>query len=128
MFDVGFSEMVLLAIISLVVLGPERLPHAARLAGAWIGKARRIFFDLKHDIEAEVNAKELQQRLAKLQQKLDSSALEQTLNGKTLDAQMTDEKYHDDPQQDYSDFDHHDRADSLPTASSSTPNTQTLSS
>jgi sec-independent protein translocase protein TatB len=73
MFDVGFSEIVLLAVVSLVVLGPERLPHAARLAGAWIGKARRIFFDLKHEIETEINAKELQERLDKLQQQVQQS-------------------------------------------------------
>jgi sec-independent protein translocase protein TatB len=74
MFDIGFSEVLLLAVISLVVLGPERLPHAARLAGAWIGKARRIFFDLKHEVESEIHAKEIQERLSKIQQQLDQSA------------------------------------------------------
>jgi sec-independent protein translocase protein TatB len=73
MFDIGFSEILLLAIISLVVLGPERLPHAARLAGAWIGKARRIFFDLKHEIESEIHTKEIQDRLNKIQQQLHQS-------------------------------------------------------
>ena len=74
MFDVGFSEVLLLAVISLVVLGPERLPHAARLAGAWVGKARRMFFDLKHEVEAEINAKELQERINNMQQQLNQSA------------------------------------------------------
>ncbi len=73
MFDIGFSEVLLLAIISLVVLGPERLPHAARLAGAWMGKARRVFFDFKHEVESEIQAKELKDRLDKLQQQINES-------------------------------------------------------
>ena len=40
MFDVGFSELVLIALVALVVLGPERLPKAARLAGLWVRRAR----------------------------------------------------------------------------------------
>jgi len=42
MFDVGFSELLLLAVIALVVLGPEKLPHAARMTGAWVGRIRRM--------------------------------------------------------------------------------------
>lgn len=74
MFDIGFSEVLLLAVISLVVLGPERLPHAARLAGAWLGKARRVYFDFKHQVESEIHAQEIEERLNKLQQQLNQSA------------------------------------------------------
>ena len=51
MFDVGFSELVLMAIVALVVLGPEKLPHAARVAGAWVGRIRRTVSNMQAEIE-----------------------------------------------------------------------------
>ena len=54
MFDVGFSELILLGIVALVVLGPEKLPHAARMAGAWLGRIRRTVIDIQAEIEKEV--------------------------------------------------------------------------
>jgi len=63
MFDVGFSELILLGIVALVVLGPEKLPHAARMAGAWLGRIRRTVIDIQAEIEKEVSAAELKQRM-----------------------------------------------------------------
>lgn len=63
MFDIGFTELLLLGVVALLVLGPERLPHAARMTGAWIGKVRRTFASLQVEIEREVNASEVQARL-----------------------------------------------------------------
>jgi sec-independent protein translocase protein TatB len=63
MFDVGFSELILLGIVALVVLGPEKLPHAARMAGAWLGKIKRTVIDIQAEIEKEVSAAELKQRM-----------------------------------------------------------------
>ncbi|MEO6698965.1 MAG: Sec-independent protein translocase protein TatB [Paraperlucidibaca sp.] len=65
MFDVGFSELFLLAIIALVVLGPEKLPHAARMAGAWIGRIRRTIINVQADIENEVASAEMRERIRK---------------------------------------------------------------
>lgn len=65
MFDVGFSELLLLAIIALVVLGPEKLPHAARMAGAWVGRIRRMIVSVQADIENEVAAAEMRERIQK---------------------------------------------------------------
>ena len=65
MFDVGFSELLLLAVIALVVLGPEKLPHAARMAGAWIGRIRRMLISVQADIENEVAAAEMRDRIKK---------------------------------------------------------------
>ena len=65
MFDVGFSELMLLAIVALVVIGPERLPHAARVAGAWIGRIKRTVSSMQAEIEREVSAQELRERLEK---------------------------------------------------------------
>ena len=59
MFDVGFSEVVIIAIIALVILGPERLPKVARTVGFWVGKARRMVADVKTDIDREMRESEL---------------------------------------------------------------------
>ncbi len=54
MFDVGFSELVLLFIIGLLVLGPEKLPQVANKLGGWVGQARRMTRMLKRQIEDEL--------------------------------------------------------------------------
>jgi len=63
MFDIGFWELSLIAIIALVVVGPERLPEFARTAGLWIGKARRLFANVKSDIDRELRADELKRMI-----------------------------------------------------------------
>lgn len=72
MFDVGFSEMLVIAIVALIVLGPERLPKAARFAGLWVRKARAQWYSVKAEFENELAAEELQRSvktpLAELQQ------------------------------------------------------------
>ena len=59
MFDIGFSEMVVLAVVALVVIGPERLPKVAKQAGAWMGKLRRYVDDVKSDINRQMELSEL---------------------------------------------------------------------
>ncbi len=59
MFDIGFSEMLMLAVVALVVLGPERLPKVAKQAGAWMGKLRRYVDDVKSDINRQMELSEL---------------------------------------------------------------------
>jgi len=61
MFDFGFSEMLLIGAVALVVLGPERLPAVARTAGEWMGKAQRFVSQVKYDIERESHLQELKQ-------------------------------------------------------------------
>lgn len=61
MFDVGFWEIAIIAVIALIVLGPERLPRAARTVGLWVGKARRTLAEVKRDIDRELDATELKQ-------------------------------------------------------------------
>lgn len=65
MFDVGFSELILLAVIALVVLGPEKLPHAARIMGAWVGRIRRTVTQIQSEIEREVASQEMKAQLEK---------------------------------------------------------------
>lgn len=63
MFDIGFSELVVIALVALVVLGPERLPKAARLAGLWVRRARAHWYAVKSEFEQELVADELRRSL-----------------------------------------------------------------
>ena len=63
MFDIGFSELLLLAVISLLVLRPERLPGAVRTATTWISRIRRSFNEVRSELERELNTTELKQDL-----------------------------------------------------------------
>ena len=56
MFDVGFSELIMIGLVSLLVIGPERLPKVARLAGFWIGKTRNMVASVKSEIKQELQA------------------------------------------------------------------------
>lgn len=63
MFDVGFTEILLLSLIGLLVLGPERLPRVARTMGGMARKARSSWLSLKRSIEAEMRAEDLKEPL-----------------------------------------------------------------
>lgn len=63
MFEVGFWELVMVGLVALLVIGPERLPRAARLAGFWIGKTRAMVAVVKAEIAEELQAEELRQTL-----------------------------------------------------------------
>ena len=71
MFDMGFLEFLLIGIIALIVLGPERLPKAAGTVGLWIGKAKQGFDSIKTEIDRELKVKELQQQIADQKAKLE---------------------------------------------------------
>ncbi|MGH8611279.1 MAG: Sec-independent protein translocase protein TatB [Gammaproteobacteria bacterium] len=59
MFDIGFWELMLVGVVALLVLGPDRLPEAARTAGLWVSRARRAVGYLRAEIEREVDLGEL---------------------------------------------------------------------
>jgi sec-independent protein translocase protein TatB len=65
MFDIGFSEVILIFVIALLVVGPERLPRIARTTGLWIGKMRGFVSSVKADIDRELATEELKKALAK---------------------------------------------------------------
>ena len=63
MFDIGFWELVLIGIVGLVVIGPDRLPGVARKAGYWVGRTRRFINNVRQDIDREIRQDELRQAL-----------------------------------------------------------------
>lgn len=65
MFDIGFWELLLIAIVALVVVGPERLPKLVRVTGLWIGRANASIQSIRSEISRELRAEELKQALNK---------------------------------------------------------------
>ncbi|KRA17154.1 hypothetical protein ASE43_06490 [Lysobacter sp. Root983] len=67
MFDIGFSEIFVIAVVALLVLGPERLPKAARFAGLWVRRARAQWYSVKSELENELADEELRRSLRQTQ-------------------------------------------------------------
>nr|VFK16341.1 MAG: sec-independent protein translocase protein TatB [Candidatus Kentron sp. LPFa] len=71
MFDIGFWEVTIIAIIALLVIGPDRLPEFARTTGLWIRKARQFLSGVKSDIDRELRAEDLK-RILKQQEEFNA--------------------------------------------------------
>ncbi len=63
MLDIGFWELVVIAVLALIVIGPERLPEVARKVGYWTGRARRFVASVRSEIERELRTEELERML-----------------------------------------------------------------
>ena len=72
MFDVGFSELTLIGLLALIVLGPKRLPEAARTAGLWVGRLRAFISNVRDDLDRELQGGDLEE-LRKLKHELDET-------------------------------------------------------
>lgn len=70
MFDIGFSEMLVIAVVALIVIGPERLPGVARTIGTLLGRAQRYFNDVKSEVNRELQLEDIR----KMQQDLADKA------------------------------------------------------
>ncbi len=70
MFDIGFSELVVVSVVGLLILGPERLPHAAKTAGLWVRKIRRSINSVQREINAQLDQEELQQKISETNQRI----------------------------------------------------------
>jgi sec-independent protein translocase protein TatB len=88
MFDVGFWEILLILVLALVVIGPERLPGAARTVGLWVGKSRRFIEGVKSDVEQEFDVSEFKRvihnqeiQLKELQQQVSQQATLDSISG-----------------------------------------------
>ena len=71
MFDVGFTEILLIGVVALVVIGPERLPDVARSAGKWINKTQRFVRGVRADIANELDSGELKKLLGDQREQID---------------------------------------------------------
>ena len=78
MFDIGFSELMVIALVALIVIGPERLPRVARTLGHLAGRLQRYVSDVKADINREVELDELKKMRDSVQQS--ASGLESSFN------------------------------------------------
>lgn len=72
MFDIGFSELLVIALVALIVLGPKRLPEVARTAGRWVARFRRFASDVKRDLDRELEHADLAE-LRKLREELNET-------------------------------------------------------
>ncbi len=76
MFDIGFAELLVVAVMALVVLGPEKLPTAARTLGLWIGRIRRSLGSIQREISEELRVDELRRTTAVSKQQVDKELKE----------------------------------------------------
>ena len=90
MFDFGFSELVVIAIVALVVLGPERLPKAARFAGLWVRRARNQWDSVKQELERELQAEEIKKQMQEVRQSMQDTGNELRASGEAARRQMQD--------------------------------------
>ena len=83
MFDIGFPELLIVALVLLLVVGPERLPEVLRTVGRVAGSARRSFDTLKAELEREVGADDLRRELHNARIMEDAKRLEEDLKGQS---------------------------------------------
>ena len=97
MFDIGFLELVLVGIIGLLVLGPERLPVAARTLGRWVGNARRMMANISQEIDKQIEIEELKAEHKKQGESLnineDVKQIQQTVSDALKEAEQHSEEY-----------------------------------
>ncbi len=86
MFDIGFTEILLIAVVALVVLGPEKLPMAVRTLGLWIGKAKRTISGIQTEISEELRLDELKRTASVAKEQLNSE-LEEMRTPFTVDSE-----------------------------------------
>lgn len=74
MFDIGFAELIIIGVVSLLVIGPERLPSAIRTGSLWLGRIKRGFSDIKREVEQELHNDSVMQELRKTGQDLQAES------------------------------------------------------
>lgn len=87
MFDVGFSELMVIALVALIVIGPERLPKVARTAGLLLGRLQRYVSDVKADISREMQLEELKHLQSQINEQ--AKALEESVTQQMKEAESS---------------------------------------
>jgi sec-independent protein translocase protein TatB len=92
MFDIGFSELLVIGVLALIVMGPERMPEAVRTIGLWLGRLRQAFSAARSDLENEVGMHEVRRQLhnEKILRDLEDSKVELTQKNTELEANIAD--------------------------------------
>jgi sec-independent protein translocase protein TatB len=83
-FDIGFSELLVIAVVALVVLGPERLPKAARFAGLWVRRARTQWDSVKQELERELQAEEIKRQMQDVRQGMQDTENQLRASGEAI--------------------------------------------
>lgn len=76
MFDIGFAELLMIAVVALLVLGPEKLPTAIRTLGLWLGRAKRTVSSIQSEISEELRIEEMRRTAAIEKEALDKELSE----------------------------------------------------
>ncbi|MEZ5582343.1 MAG: Sec-independent protein translocase protein TatB [Candidatus Competibacteraceae bacterium] len=97
MFDVGLWELMLLFIIGLVVVGPERLPSLARTVGLWINKARRMVSEVRDEVEKELRVEEIKRSIREEESVSEMQQLAKRINSINSDLKNNVMDVMDDP-------------------------------
>ena len=90
MFDIGFWELLLIGAVGLIVIGPERLPTVATLAGQWVGRIRRYARHMNSEIRQELESEHLKQVLEQQNREMDSLRREVTDTRRQADNLMSE--------------------------------------
>jgi len=83
-FDIGFSELLVIAVVALVVLGPERLPKAARFAGLWVRRARNQWDSVKQELERELQAEDIKRQMQDVRQSMQDTENQLRASGEAV--------------------------------------------
>jgi len=83
-FDIGFSELLVIAVVALVVLGPERLPKAARFAGLWVRRARNQWDSVKQELERELQAEDIKRQMQDVRQGMQDTENQLRASGEAI--------------------------------------------
>jgi sec-independent protein translocase protein TatB len=94
MFDLGFSEMLVIGLVALVVIGPERLPKVARTVGTMLGRMQRYVNDVKAEVEREMHLEELRKLQTNVQEQ--ARSFEQTVRSEVNETEQSLRKIGDD--------------------------------
>ena len=89
MFDIGFSELLVIAVVALVVLGPERLPKAARFAGLWVRRARNQWDSVKQELERELQAEDIKRQMQDVRQSMQDTENQLRASGEAVRREAT---------------------------------------
>lgn len=97
MFEIGFWELVLIGVVAMIVVGPERLPGLARTTGLWLGKARRMVAEVKAEVDRELHLEEIKQSLRQQGHLTEINEIKQELTDRVKAIQQDIQAEFDDP-------------------------------